>query len=60
VTNHHSIALRVIGDAQSFLPGLLHPRSYATSLARQVNAADWRVIIERTVEWLIRTNWNRA
>jgi nucleoside-diphosphate-sugar epimerase len=51
---------RVIGDAQSFLPALLHPRAYAISLAQDVHHADWRVVVERTVEWLIRTDWKRA
>ncbi len=47
---------RVVADAQSFLPILLHPRIYAT---RQP-APDWRALITRTVEHLIHTNWHRG
>jgi nucleoside-diphosphate-sugar epimerase len=47
---------RVIHDAQSFLPGLLHPRTYATSRP----APHWRTVVERTVEHLIRTDWHRS
>ena len=47
---------RVVGDAQSFLPGLLHPRTYATSRP----TPDWRPVVERTVEHLIRTHWHRT
>jgi nucleoside-diphosphate-sugar epimerase len=51
---------RVIGDAQSFLPALLYPRTYATSLAGRVSTPNWQAVVERTVEWLIRTNWKRS
>jgi len=48
---------RVVADAQSFLPALLHPRIYATSFAAQFPPGDWRTLIERNAEWLIRSQW---
>jgi nucleoside-diphosphate-sugar epimerase len=48
---------RVVADAQSFLPALLHPRIYATDFASRYPLGDWRVLIERNAEWLIRTQW---
>ena len=50
---------RVCDDAQSFLPMLLYPRTMATSLARAVPLADWRVLAGQVAGWLIETDWNR-
>lgn len=51
---------RVVADAQTFLPGLLHPRTYATSIAETSSAPDWRRVVELTVRHLVKTNWHRA
>jgi nucleoside-diphosphate-sugar epimerase len=50
---------RVCDDAQSFLPGLLHPRTLATSLVREIPMADWRVLTERVLTWLLANDWGR-
>lgn len=50
---------RVCEDGRSFLPGLLYPRTMATSLARTVHLSDWRVLARRVVAWLLETNWGR-
>lgn len=51
---------RVIADAQTFLPGLLYPRTYETSFAEALPAPDWRPVVELTVKHLLNTNWHRA
>jgi nucleoside-diphosphate-sugar epimerase len=51
---------RVISDAQTFLPGLLHPRIYETSYADSHSAQEWRPVVERTLNYLLKTNWHRA
>jgi len=48
---------RIVADAQSFLPALLHPRRYATSLPSE---GDWRTLLTRNVEWLLRHQWRPA
>jgi hypothetical protein len=47
---------RVVADAESFLPSLLYPRTYAS----RIPAPDWRQTVAQTVEHLIRTNWHRS
>jgi nucleoside-diphosphate-sugar epimerase len=51
---------RVCEDAQSFLPGLLHPRTFATSLVQTMAAPNWRLHAERVLTWLLANNWGRA
>jgi nucleoside-diphosphate-sugar epimerase len=51
---------RVCADAQSFLPGLLHPRTFATSLVRRIAAPNWRLLVEQVLTWLLANNWGRA
>jgi nucleoside-diphosphate-sugar epimerase len=51
---------RVCADAQSFLPGLLHPRTFATSFVQGLAAPDWRLLAERVFTWLLANNWGRA
>jgi nucleoside-diphosphate-sugar epimerase len=51
---------RVCDDAQSFLPGLLHPRTLVTSLVRELPAPDWRVLTERVLAWLLANDWGRS
>ena len=50
---------RVCDDAESFLPGLLHPRTLATSFARRIPAFDWQVLAERVFTWLLTNQWGR-
>ena len=45
---------RIVADAQSFLPALLHPRRYATTYPGE---GDWRELLTRNVEWLLRHHW---
>lgn len=61
-TEHSGDALyqQVIADAQTFLPGLLHPRIYETSDAAARSAVDWRGVVEATLKHLLNTNWHRA
>jgi long-chain acyl-CoA synthetase len=51
---------RVVEDAQSFLPGLLHARRIETSLARTLPPDDWRPLVERVFTWLLAHDWGRA
>jgi nucleoside-diphosphate-sugar epimerase len=51
---------RVVEDAQSFLPGLLHPRQIETSLAQTWPMDDWRALTERVFTWLLAHDWGRA
>lgn len=50
---------RVIADAQTFLPGLLHPRTYDVSFPDSAVAPDWRQVVSLTVKHLLQTNWHR-
>jgi nucleoside-diphosphate-sugar epimerase len=50
---------RVCEDAESFLPGLLHPRTLATTFARRIPSTDWRVLTERVFTWLLANDWGR-
>lgn len=50
---------RVVQDAQSFLPGLLHPREIETSLTRSMPREDWRQLVERVFAWLVANDWGR-
>lgn len=50
---------RICEDAQSFLPGLLHPRQLATSLVGSLPPPDWRALTERVFAWLLANDWGR-
>lgn len=50
---------RVCDDARSFLPGLLHARTFATSLSETERCADWKVLTQRVFHWLIGEDWGR-
>lgn len=54
-----AIFRRVCDDARLFLPGLLHPRILASSLAAEVAPVDWRVLAERVFTWLHSHEWGR-
>ena len=54
-----AIFRRVCDDARLFLPGLLHPRTLASSLAEDVPLVDWRVLAERVFTWLHSHEWGR-
>ena len=49
---------RVCDDARSFLPGLLHPRVFASSLVT-APLMDWRTLAERVFTWLLSHDWGR-
>jgi nucleoside-diphosphate-sugar epimerase len=52
---------RVLDDAQSFLPGLLHARRYRTDFSdAHVSTPDWREVVTLAVDHLIHTNWHQA
>jgi len=50
---------RVCDDAQTFLPGLLYPRTYAVSRAAEIPTTDWRALVHRVFAWLLATDWGR-
>ncbi len=50
---------RICQDAQSFLPGLLHPRIYAAEHNAHLPAGDWRQLVTRVFTHLQATNWHR-
>jgi nucleoside-diphosphate-sugar epimerase len=50
---------RVCDNAQSFLPGLLYPRAFATSFARSVPLAGWRALAGAVVSRLVESDWAR-
>lgn len=47
---------RILSDAQTFLPGLLHPRVYVTSREAFIG---WRGLIKNVVTQLVATDWYR-
>ena len=49
---------RVCQDAQSFLPGLLHPRVYAAEHNAHLAAGDWRQLVTRVFTHLKSTHWH--
>jgi len=51
---------RICDDARSFLPGLLHPRVFASSLAPAAPRADWRTLADRVFTWLLAHDWGRT
>jgi hypothetical protein len=51
---------RVCEDAELFLPGLLHPRTLATSFVRGIPLPDWRILTRRVFTWLRANDWGRA
>jgi nucleoside-diphosphate-sugar epimerase len=51
---------RVCDDAQSFLPGLLSPRTMATSFTRAIPLPDWRALTSRVFAWLRANDWGRS
>lgn len=50
---------RICSDAQSFLPSLLHVRTFASGLGTQVPRSDWRILAERVFTWLTTHEWGR-
>lgn len=50
---------RVCDDAQSFLPGLLHPRTMATSLVRTIPLPCWQALTMAVFTWLAANDWGR-
>ena len=50
---------RVCQDAQSFLPGLLHPRVYAAEHHAHLPAGDWRQLVARVFAHLLTTHAQR-
>jgi nucleoside-diphosphate-sugar epimerase len=50
---------RVCDDARSFLPGLLHPRVFASSLAASAPLGDWRALADHVFTWLLTHDWGR-
>ena len=48
---------RVCEDAQSFLPGLLHPRVYAAEHNAHLPSGDWRQLLTRVFTHLKTTHW---
>lgn len=54
-----AIFRRVCDDARLFLPGLLHPRFLALSLAAEIPAIEWRTLAGRVFTWLHAHEWGR-
>lgn len=50
---------KVCDDGRSFLPGLLHPRTFESSLSFLPPPTDWRLLTERIFTWLLRHDWGR-
>ncbi|HWB04403.1 MAG TPA: SDR family oxidoreductase [Verrucomicrobiales bacterium] len=50
---------RICQDAQTFLPGLLHPRVYAAANTPAEAACDWRELTTRVFRYLKINHWSK-
>lgn len=48
---------RVLADVRDSLPGLLHPRTMATSFCATVPTRPWEQLLHSTIAWLIHHAW---